>query len=107
MSGKPYQSKLTPYRKEILHAWYCRKTLKEIQSMLADHGITITLPGISLFIKRCRKRPDPHDLPPELGPITAKPRTTARKAFKKIESLMKRDPDEIKKEWHARQNSKK
>ena len=54
-STPPWRSKLTPYQDEILTAWYQeRATLKTIQSHLAKYGITITLSGISRFI-RCRK----------------------------------------------------
>ncbi len=60
-STPPWRSKLTPYQDEILTAWYQeRTTLKTIQSRLAKYGITITLSGISRFI-RCRKTStDPH-----------------------------------------------
>ena len=60
-STPPWRSKLTPYLDEILTAWYQeRATLKTIQSRLAEYGITITLSGISRFI-RCRKNStDPH-----------------------------------------------
>ena len=60
-STPPWRSKLTPYQDEILAAWYLeRATLKTIQSSLAEYGITITLSGISRFI-RCRKNStDPH-----------------------------------------------
>ena len=58
-STPPFQSKLMPYRNEILKAWFRRQTLKEIQAMLQKHGVTISLPGISLFINilRCCFRP--------------------------------------------------
>ena len=60
-STPPWRSKLTPYQDEILTAWYQEwATLKTIQSRLAEYGITITLSGISRFI-RCRKNStDPH-----------------------------------------------
>ena len=63
-STPPWQSKLTPFQNEILTAWYQeRATLKTIQSRLAEYGITITLSGISRFI-RCRKNStDPHKSP--------------------------------------------
>lgn len=50
-STPPFQSKLTPYRNEILKAWFRRQTLKEIQAMLQKHGITISLPGYHLNLK--------------------------------------------------------
>ena len=63
-STPPWQSKLTPYQDEILTAWSQeRATLKTLQSRLAEYGITITLSGISRFI-RCRKTStDPHQPP--------------------------------------------
>ena len=66
-STPPWRSKLTPYQNEILAAWYLeRATLKTIQSRLAKYGITITLSGISRFI-RCRKNStDPHQPPPPI-----------------------------------------
>ena len=51
-STPPWRSKLMPYQDEILTAWYQeRATLKTIQSRLAEYGITITLSGISRFIR--------------------------------------------------------
>ena len=66
-STPPWRSKLTPFQNEILAAWYQeRATLKTIQSRLAEYGITITLSGISRFI-RCRKSStDPHQPPPPI-----------------------------------------
>ena len=60
-STPPWRSKLTPYQDEIFAAWYQeRATLKTIQDRLEKYGITITLSGISRFI-RCRKNStDPH-----------------------------------------------
>ena len=63
-STPPWRSKLTPFQDEILTAWYQeRATLKTIQSRLGKYGISITLSGISRFI-RCRKNStDPHKSP--------------------------------------------
>ena len=60
-SNPPWRSKLIPFQQEILVAWYRdRATLKQIQSILTEKGITISLSAISSFI-RCRKRStDPH-----------------------------------------------
>ena len=60
-STPPWRSKLTPYQDEIFAAWYQeRATLKTLQSRLEKYGISITLSGISRFI-RCRKNStDPH-----------------------------------------------
>ena len=38
-STPPFQSKLIPFRKEILEAWFARKTLKEIQTYLPEKQI--------------------------------------------------------------------
>ena len=66
-STQPWRSKLTPYQNEILAAWYLeRATLKTIQSRLAKYGITITLPGISRFIRCRRISTDPHQPPPPI-----------------------------------------
>ena len=66
-STPPWRSKLTPFQDEILTAWYQeRATLKTIQSRLTKYGITITLSGISRFI-RCRKNStDPHQPPQQI-----------------------------------------
>ena len=66
-STPPWRSKLTPYQDEVLTAWYQeRATLKTIQSRLAEYGITITLSGISRFIRCRRTSTDPHQLPLQL-----------------------------------------
>lgn len=63
-STPPWRSKLTPYQDEILTAWYQeRATLKTIQSRLTKYGITITLSGISRFIRCRRTSTDPHQSP--------------------------------------------
>ena len=60
-STPPYQSKLIPYQEAIMHKWYSeRATLKVIQAWLAEENVTITLSGLSAFIRRRRKINDPH-----------------------------------------------
>ena len=59
-STKPYQSKLIPYQEEIFKLWWSRKTLKDIQKYLETKDLEISLQGISSFIRRRNKRPDPH-----------------------------------------------
>ena len=60
-STPPWRSKLTPYQDEIFAAWYQeRATLKTIQSRLKKYGISITLSGISRFIRCRRTSTDPH-----------------------------------------------
>ena len=64
-STPPWRSKLTPFQDEILTAWYQeRATLKTIQSRLEKYRITITLSGISRFI-RCRKNSIDSHQPPQ------------------------------------------
>lgn len=106
MSGKPYQSKLIPYQYTIMTAWYRRKTLKEIQEMRVKEKVKITISGIAKFTHRQKKKADPHDLPLEFKQHK-KTKMKIGKAMKKIEALMKRDPDEIKKEWFEKQYSGK
>ena len=63
-STPPWRSKLTPCQDEIFTAWYQeRATLKIIQSRLTKYGITITLSGISRFIRCRRTSTDPHQPP--------------------------------------------
>ena len=64
-STPPWRSKLTPYQDEILTVWYQeRATLKTIQSRLVKYGVSITLSGISRFIRCRRNSTDPHHPPP-------------------------------------------
>ncbi len=66
-STPPLRSKLTPYKDEILTAWYLELvTLKTIQSRLKKYEITITLSGISRFIRCRRTSTDPHQPPPPI-----------------------------------------
>ena len=70
-STPPWRSKLTPFQDEILTVWYQeRATLKTIQSRLTKYGVSITLSGISRFI-RCRKNStDPHQSPQPIKSAT-------------------------------------
>ena len=57
----PFQSKLIPHEKEIFDLWYHqRATLKMIQTYLAGKGVTISLAGLSGFIRRRKAKADPH-----------------------------------------------
>ena len=80
-STPPFQSKLTPYRNEILKAWFRRQTLREIQAMLQKRGITISLPGISLFIKRHKDKYDPRATPQTKKPRSVKPSKDIEKSL--------------------------
>lgn len=62
----PFKSKLIPHQKEIFRMWWSRKTLKEIKAYLETQDVQISLQGISLFIKRRNKRPDPRYIPEHL-----------------------------------------
>ena len=93
-STPPFQSKLTPYRNEILKAWFRRQTLKEIQTMLQKHGVTISLSGISLFIKRHKKKYDPRATPQTKKPRSVKPSKDIEKSLKKLDELLAHNPKE-------------
>ena len=98
-STPPWRSKLTPYQDEILTAWYQeRATLKTIQSRLTKYGITITLSGISRFI-RCRKNStDPHQ-PPQQIKSAAPPKNP-------LAELTEKSVAELKTEWMEEQSLK-
>ena len=98
-STPPFQSKLTPYRNEILKAWFRRQTLREIQAMLQKRGITISLPGISLFIKRHKDKYDPRATPQTKKPRSVKPSKDIEKSLKKLDELLARDPKEVAREY--------
>ena len=95
-STPPWRSKLTPYLDEILTAWYQeRATLKTIQSRLAEYGITITLSGISRFI-RCRKNStDPHQ-PSQSIKLAAPPKDP-------LAELTEKSVAELETEWQEEQ----
>ena len=99
-STPPWRSKLTPYQNEILAAWYLeRATLKTIQSSLAEYGITITLSGISRFI-RCRKNStDPHQ-PPQQIKSAAPPKDP-------LVELTEKSVAELESEWMEEQRKNK
>ena len=101
-STPPWRSKLTLYQDEILTAWHQeRATLKTIQSRLAEYGITITLSGISRFI-RCRKNStDPHQ-PPQPIKSAAPPKDS-------LAELTEKSVAELETEWkeEQRKNTRK
>jgi hypothetical protein len=108
-STPPFQSKLIPFRKEILEAWFARKTLKEIQTSLFEkHGITIALSSLSTFIKRSRRQSDPHDdQPAPESTTTSKPPTTAKgleESLRKLNEILARDPKEVAREYALRES---
>ena len=98
-STPPWRSKLTPYQDEILTAWYQeRATLKTIQSRLKKYGISITLSGISRFI-RCRKNStDPHQ---SLQPIKS-----AAPPKDPLAELTEKSIAELQAEWQDEQKRK-
>lgn len=116
MSGKnstpPFQSKLTPFRKEILEAWFARKTLKEIQTSLAEkHNIAIALSSLSAFIKRSRRRSDPHDIStspdsqfPAKQPVAE---NKIAENLSKLTELLARDPKEVAREYDRKRSRQK
>ena len=99
-STPPWRSKLTPYQDEILTAWYQeRATLKTIQSRLAEYGISITLSGISRFI-RCRKNStDPH----QPSKLTSKQTPPSEDP---LAELTEKSITQLKAEWQEEQRKK-
>ena len=95
-STPPWRSKLTPYQDEILTAWYQeRATLKTIQSRLTKYGITITLSGISRFIRCRRTSTDPHQ-PPQPIKSAAPPKDL-------LAELTEKSVAELESEWMEEQ----
>ena len=108
-STPPFQSKLIPFRKEILEAWFARATLKQIQASLRErHGVTIALSSLSAFIKRSRRQSDPHDdQPAPESTTTSKPPTTAKgleESLRKLNEILARDPKEVAREYALRES---
>ena len=97
-SNPPWRSKLIPFQQEILVAWYRdRATLKQIQSILTEKGITISLSAISSFI-RCRKRSiDPHILEKPIH-VPPKPETPDN-AESLLDELTSKSLPELQDEW--------
>ena len=86
----PFQSKLIPHEKEIFDLWYHqRATLKMIQTYLAGQGVTITLAGISGFIRRRKTKADPHENE-EKRKTTKKKKTSIEKSIEILDELSKR-----------------
>lgn len=109
-STPPFQSKLTPYRNEILKAWFRRQTLKEIQAMLQKHGVTISLPGISLFIKRHKSKYDPKAEPQKKRTQSAKASRSSEKLNARLQALEKvlvRDSSEVAREYDQKRSQQK
>ena len=87
-STPPYQSKLIPYQEAIMHKWYSeRVTLKIIQAWLAEQSVTITLSGLSAFIRRRREINDPHSINPKES--SKKKPSGKLRALKELQKLMK------------------
>ena len=109
-STPPFQSKLTPYRNEILKAWFRRQTLKEIQAMLQKHGITISQPGISLFIKRHKNKYDPKAEPQKKWTQATKASRSSKKLTTRLQALEKvlvRDSSEVAREYDRKRSQLK
>ena len=114
MPGKertpPFQSKLTPYRNEILKAWFRRQTLREIQAMLQKHGNTISLPANSLFVKRHKNKYDPKAEPQKKRGQTAKASRASAKLttqLQKLEKVLVRDSSEVAREYDRKRSQLK
>ena len=96
----PWQSKLIPYQKEILNAWFKRRaTLKMIQADLVEKKVEISLAALSRFIKRRKLHPDPHAIP-----STSKKKTATRESTRadSLDELLEKSSEEIKREWFSR-----
>ena len=108
-STPPFQSKLMPYRNEILKAWFRRQTLKEIQAMLQKHGVTISLPGISLFIKRHKNKYDPKAELQKKRVQTAKasPRKNRLLSYRRWRKVLVRDSSEVAREYDQKRSQQK
>ena len=109
-STPPFQSKLTPYRNEILKAWFRRQTLREIQAMLQKYGITISLPGISLFIKRHENKYDPKAEPSKKRVQTVKASRSSETLTTQLQALEKvlvRDSSEVAREYDRKRSQLK
>lgn len=109
-STPPFQSKLTPYRNEILKAWFRRQTLRETQAMLQKYGITISLPGISLFIKRHKSKYDLKAEPQKKRTQTAKATRSSEKLNARLQALEKvlvRDSSEVAREYDRKRSQLK
>ena len=109
-STPPFKSKLTPYRNEILKAWFRRQTLRETQAMLQKYGITISLPGISLFIKRHKSKYDLKAEPQKKRTQTAKATRSSEKLNARLQALEKvlvRDSSEVAREYDRKRSQLK
>ena len=109
-STPPFQSKLTPYRNEILKVWFRRQPLREIQAMLQKHGVTISLPGISLFIKRHKNKYDPKAEPQKKQAQATKASRSSEKLNARLQALEKvlvRDSSEVAREYDRKRSQLK
>lgn len=106
MSGKqstpPWRSRLIPYQKEIMDAWFRKRaTLKMIQKELADKDVTISLSTLSYFIRCRKKHPDSHEASKEKS---SKPRKAlSANPENLLDDLVTRSPEKIKQEWLNRE----
>ena len=72
--------------------------------MLQKHGITISLPGISLFIKRHKNKYDPRAIPQIKNPYVVKPSKYIEKSLKKLDELLARDTKEVAREYERKRS---
>ena len=83
----PFQSKLIPHEKDIFDLWYHqRATLEMIQIYLTGKGVTISLAGLSGFIRRRKAKVDPHKIE-EKRKTTEKKKTPMEKAIEMLDEL--------------------
>ena len=66
MTGKPFQSKLTPHFALITEMRRKRQSWQEIVNCLKTLGITSDKGSVCAFFKRHRRRPAPMGMEPEM-----------------------------------------
>ena len=93
-STQPWKSRLIPYQKEIMDAWFRKRdTLKMIQTELANKQVSISLSALSHFI-RCRKNNiNPHA--EVKGKKLKRKKTPVISPEALLEELVNRSPEDI------------
>ena len=81
MTGKPFQSKLTPHFALITEMRRKRQSWQEIVNHLKTLGITSDKGSVCAFFKRHRRRPAPMGMEPEIETPTARRFVPAKQAL--------------------------
>ena len=93
---------------ELYKSFYVRDGLGI--KMLQKHGITISLPGISLFIKRHKNKYDPKAEPQKKRVQTVKASRSSKKLTTRLQALEKvlvRDSSEVAREYDRKRSQLK